>query len=153
KLGQTLVVAALGQRAEGVVVDNVWTGSDDGEATARAVVRFESAGRTIEFTSAVGTKPPLHRVNDRGRVYYWPDKPEAAVVGSFAEWFLFPTVLGGMGLVFLGFGGGFLWLPAWLARRRQEIILNGLRVRAKVTAVRQDNSLQVNDQSPWVIVA
>jgi hypothetical protein len=152
KLANTLAVAARGQRAEGVVVSNVWDNAGE-TPTASAVVRFETAGRTIEFTSPVGTNPPLHRVNDPVSVYYWPDKPEAAVVGSFAEWYLQPIVLSVMGLVLLAIGGGFLWVPAWLARRRQAIILNGLRVRAKVTAVRRDESLQVNGRSPWVIDA
>jgi hypothetical protein len=151
-LGQTLAVAAGGQRAEGVVIDNVW--SNGGEtATAQAVVRFEAAGRTVQFKSPVGSSTPLHHVHDQVPVYYWPDKPEEAVVGSFADWYLRPIILSAWGLVFLAIGGGFLWGPGWFARRRQQIILNGLRVRAKVLAIRRDDSLEVNGRSPWVIDA
>jgi hypothetical protein len=152
RLAKTLAVAARGERADGVVINNVWDNAGE-TPTAQAVVRFESAGRTIEFTSPVGTSRPLHHVNDRVSVYYWPDKPEEAVIGSFAEWYLQPIVLSVMGSVFLAIGGGFLWGPGWFARRRQAIILNGLRVRAKVNAVRRDESLEVNGRSPWVIDA
>jgi hypothetical protein len=148
---RTLAIAAFGERTEGIVIENVW--SNDVDSTAQAVVRFEVEGRTVEFKSEVGTAPPLHQVNDRVTVYYWPGKPEEAVIAGFAEWYLRPLVLSAFGLVFLGIGGGFLWVPGWFARKRQRIIANGVPVQAKVFAIRRDTSLTVNDQSPWVIVA
>jgi hypothetical protein len=148
---RTLAIAAIGERAEGTVIGNVW--STGLRRTARATVRFEAGGRTIEFTSAVGMSPPLHHVDDRVTVFYWPGKPEVAIIGGFAEWYLRPMVLGGFGLFFLAIGGGFLWGPAWFVRRRQRIIAEGVPVQAKVIAIRQDRSVKVDHQSPWVIVA
>jgi hypothetical protein len=148
---RTLAIAALGQRAEGVVIDNVWDHSM--EPTARATVRFEADGRTVEFTSQVGTSPPLHHVDDRVTVFYWPGRPEEAVIESFAEWYLRPIVLFAFGLVFLAIGGGFLWGPGWFARKRQRILNEGVPTQAIVLAIRRDHSLKVNDQSPWVIDA
>jgi hypothetical protein len=110
-------------------------------------------GQTIEFTSSVATNPPLHHVDDRVTVYYWPGEPEVAVIDGFAEWYLRPMILGGFGLVFLAVGGGFLWGPAWFGRKRSHIIAEGVPVQAKVLAIRRDRSVTVNDQSPWVIDA
>jgi hypothetical protein len=151
-LGRTLVIAAFGERAEGVVIDNVWTRGTDND-TAQAVVRFEVDGRTVEFKSAVGTSPPLHHVDDRVTIFYWPSKPEDAVIAGFAEWYLRPIILASFGLVFLAIGGGFLWGPAWFARKRQRILAEGVPIQATVIAIRQDTSLEVNEQSPWVIDA
>jgi hypothetical protein len=150
-LFRTLRVDSLGSRADGVVIRNDWDGGD--EATAHATVRFEAEGRTVEFTSQVGTSPPLHAVGDRVTVYFWPGRPEEAVLGGFAEQYLRSLVPGVLGLIFLAIGGSLLWGPGWLARRRARIVAGGLPVRAKVTAIRRDESLEVNGQSPWVIVA
>jgi hypothetical protein len=148
---RTLVIAAFGERAEGIVIDNLWSRGTD--STARAVVRFEVEGRAVEFTSAVGTSPPLHHVNDKVTVFYWPGNPEVAVIDGFAEWYLRPLIASGFGFFFLAVGGGFLWGPAWFARKRQRIIDEGVPVRAKVIAIRQDESVEVNHRSPWVIDA
>jgi hypothetical protein len=148
---RTLAIAAIGERAEGIVIGNVW--SNDIDSTARAVVRFEADGRTVEFTSAVATSPPLHHADDRVTVLYLPGSPEVAVIDGVAEWYLRPVILGAFGLVFLAIGGGFLWGPAWFAGRRERIIERGVPIQAKVIAIQRDESLKVNDQSPWVIVA
>jgi hypothetical protein len=148
---RTLAIAAIGERAEGIVIDNVW--SRDLESTAQAVVRFEAQGRAVEFKSAVGTSPPLHGVGDRVRVYYWPSKPEIAVIDGFAECYLRPLNLGAFGLIFLAIGGGFLWGPAWFVTKRNRIIAEGVPVLAKILAIRRDPQLEVNNQSPWVIMA
>jgi hypothetical protein len=148
---RTLAIATIGERAEGTVIGNVW--SKGLRRTARAKVRFEVHDRTVEFTSAVAMSPPLHHVDDRVTVFYWPGQPEVAVIDGFAEWYLRPMILVGFGLFFLAIGGGFLWGPAWFAGRRQRIIAEGVPVQAKVIAIRQDKSVEVDHQSPWVIVA
>jgi hypothetical protein len=150
---RSLSLAARGQRAEGTVIAHVGSRDSDDRTTVRAVVRFRADGREVEFTNPVGTDPPLHKVNDRVTVLYWPPEPEGAVIDGFAELYLQPIIVAGMGLCLLAIGGGFLWGPAWFASRRQRIILEGLPVPAKVVAIRQDKSVTVDDQSPWVIVA
>jgi hypothetical protein len=157
-LARTLALAAFGERAEGIVIDNVRA---DIDSSLQAVIRFEAQGRTIEFTNPVGfevqnvswSSRPLHEINDRVTVCYWPSDPQDAIVKGFADFYLRPIVLSVFGLAFLAFGGGFLWGPGWFVRRRQRIINEGVPVQAKVTAVRIDRSLEVNDQSPWVIEA
>jgi hypothetical protein len=148
---RTLAIAAFGERAEGIVIRNVW--SRGLRRTAQAVVRFEADGQTVEFKSPVGMSPPLHHVNDKVTVFHWPGRPEVAVIDGFAECFLRPMILGGFGVFFLAIGGGFLWGPAWFARKRQHIIAEGVPVQAKVIAIRRDESVKVDHQSPWVIVA
>ena len=154
---RTLAITAFGERAEGTVIGNDWRNELDSEgraiASVRAIVRFEAEGRTVEFTSAVGTSKPSHQVNDTVRVYYWPGHPDEATIGGFAEWFLRPMIVGGIGLVLLAIGGGFLWGPAWFVWRRRHIIAKGIPVRAKVLAIRLERSVEVDDRSPWVIVA
>jgi hypothetical protein len=148
---RTLAIATLGQETEGTVIANVW--SKGRSRTARATVRFEVDGRPVEFTSDVGTSPPLHRVDDQVTVFYWPGQPEVAVIKGFAEWYMRPMVASAFGLFFLAIGGGFLWGPAWFARKRLRIIAEGLPAQAKVIAIRRDKSVTVNRQSPWVIDA
>jgi Protein of unknown function (DUF3592) len=155
---RTLALAAFGERAEGIVIDNVRT---DIDSAPQAVVRFEAQGRTVEFTNPVGFRVEtvswasrdLHEINDRVTVCYWPSDPRSAVIKGFADFYLRPIILSAFGLVFLAIGGGFLWGPEWFGRRRQRIIAEGVPVQAKVTAVRLERSLEVNDQSPWVIEA
>jgi hypothetical protein len=149
---RTLAIVALGERTDGIVIENVWNNNAE-ESTAQAIVRFQAGGRYVKFTSPVGMKPPLHHVNDKVAVIYWPRDPENAVIDGFAELFLRPLVLGGIGFVLLAIGGGFLWGPAWFARKRGRIIEQGVPVQAKVVGIRRDNSVEINDQSPWVINA
>src|SRR5262249_25468461 len=149
---QTLTIVANGERSKGTVVANVWS-TDSDTNTARAVVRFEADGKTVEFTSPVGTSPPLHNVGDTVTVFYTPGHPGDAAIDGFAERYLRPIVAGGFGLVLLAIGGGPLWGPAWFARRRQRIISEGVAVQATVITVRKQTHVQVSEQSPWVIVA
>jgi hypothetical protein len=148
---RTLAIAAIGEQVEGIVIGNVW--SRELRGTARAIVRFDADGQTVELTSSVGTSPPLHHVDDRVTVFYWPGRPEVAVIDGFAERYLRPMILAGFGLFFLAIGGGFLWGPGWFVRRRQHIIAEGVPVRAKVIAIQRDESVKMDHQSPWVIVA
>jgi hypothetical protein len=149
---RTLAITAFGKQTDGTVIDNYF---DPGLAQPSyyAIVRFDADGQPVEFRSAVGTSPPLHHVNDKVTVYYWPGDPEVAVIDGFAERYLRPTVASAFGLFFLALGGAFLWVPAWLARRRARIIASGVRVQAKVIAIRRETSVAVDHQSPWVIVA
>jgi hypothetical protein len=155
---QTLAIVAFGNQAEGIVIDNVRA---DVDSSLQAVVRFEAEGKTIEFTNPVGASietvswasRPLHEVNDRVTVSYWPGHPQTAVIKGFADWYLRPLILSAFGLIFLAIGGGLLWGPRWFARRRQHIIEEGIPVQATIMKVRLDRSLEVNGRSPWVIEA
>src|SRR5579859_5718785 len=127
---RTLAIAAFGERTEGTVIGHAWTPGDWG-STARAIVRFETDGQTVEFTSELGMGRPLHHEGDRVTVFYWPGKPKEAVIAGFAEWYLRPLILFAFGAFFLAIGGGFLWGPAWFAGKRLRIIAEGVPIQAK----------------------
>jgi hypothetical protein len=117
------------------------------------VVSFEVDGRRLEIKGQIGSKPAAHAVKDTVIVFYQPDDPEHALIGTFRELYLLATILGGVGALLLGIGGGFLWVPGWLRRKRERIIAEGISAQAKVVAIFIDRSLRVNGRSPWVIEA
>jgi hypothetical protein len=150
-LARSLALVATGQRAEGVVVRNA---RGIGRRPAiYPIVSFEVDGRRVEITGQIGSKPAAHAVNDKVIVFYQPDDPENAVIGTFRELYLVATILSGIGVVLLGIGGGFLWVPGWLRGKRERIIAEGISAQAKVVDIFIDRSLRVNGRSPWVIEA
>lgn len=150
-LFRSLAIVVTGRRADGVVTENHWSGPR--RPTAHPVVRFEADGNVIELKGKIGRSPPAYSVNDKVTVYYIPGNPQHAIIDSLAERYLLASVLYGFGAFFLGLGGGCLWLPAWLAHRRQGIVTAGIPTRAKVVEIHIDRSLKVDGKSPWVIVA
>src|SRR5262245_53982730 len=150
-LVDSVALVATGQRAEGVVVRNV-PGSGR-RPLIYPVVSFKVAGRPVEIKGQIGSKPAAHAVNDAVTVCYRPHDPEHALIGTFRELYLIATILSGIGAVLVGIGGGFLWVPGWLRRKRERIIAEGISAQAKVVDIFIDRSLRVNGRSPWVIVA
>lgn len=61
-------------------------------------------GKQIRAEGTVSSNPPCCRVGDAVRVRYDPARPEHAAMTGFMESWFVATLLGGMGLVFSGFG-------------------------------------------------
>jgi hypothetical protein len=89
----------------GIVVDNVYKGSEDGGGSMYSPkIRFnDSMGREIEFTENWSTNRPDFNIGDEVIVLYNPAEPEKARRGG-KKWkfFFIAWLLGGLGLLFSG---------------------------------------------------
>jgi Protein of unknown function (DUF3592) len=105
------------ERATGTVID-LESRTSDGDLAYYPVVRFTTAEeRTVEFTSSSTSSSPPD-VGDHVEVLYDPDDPRDAQLSGFFSLWLWPIVLGGLGI---GFGAAGLFYPRFgpLARRKQ----------------------------------
>jgi Protein of unknown function (DUF3592) len=131
----TLVDAARfvrgAERTTGTVID-LDARTSDGDLVYYPMVRFTTAGgRRVEFTSSSGSSSPPD-VGDRVEVLYDPDDPQDAQLSGFFSLWLWPIVLGGVGI---GFAAAGLFYPRTgpFARRRRRsggdgdaaVVLNG----------------------------
>ena len=75
------------------------------------VLRYTTrAGTEHEVVSAVGSNPAPYKPGDTVTVLYDPARPEEVRIHTFLQVWLFPLVLGGLGVTFLFVGGGLLLL-------------------------------------------
>ena len=73
-------------------------------------VLFTTAdGRRVEYTSSTATNPPRYAEGEQVGVRYQPDDPTRARIHAFADLWLAPTIVGGIGVIF-GLIGGVLAL-------------------------------------------
>lgn len=91
------------QRAEtatGTVIDVSQKTDSEGAVAFYPVVRFTTAeGRTVEFVSSSGSSSS-GSVGDRVEVLYDPDHPQDAQLSGFFDLWLWPLVLGPLGIMF-----------------------------------------------------
>lgn len=96
---------SVGVRADGEVTDLYENRDSDGDITYRPRVRFRTReGDSVEFTSSVGSHPAAFGVGETVAVIYNPASPDDARIDSFFQLWFAPLLLGGMGVVFTGFG-------------------------------------------------
>ena len=70
------------------------------------VLRFKTkAGTEHEVVSPVGSTPSPYKPGDTVTVLYDPARPEEIRIHTFLHLWLFPLVLGGLGLTFFVVGG------------------------------------------------
>lgn len=142
--------AAHAVSAEGTVTDLAFSRSSKGSGTYRPVVQFTTAdGAIVHMTGATGSSPPAYARGDHVRVLYDKANPEHARLDSFAENWLAPLILGGLGSVFTLVGGGVLAAMVRKRKVRAWLTQNGMRVQAKFESVDYDTSLTVNGRHPW----
>ena len=109
-------------RAAGTVIE-LRSEVSDGDEVFYPVVRFTTAeGRSVEFVSSSGSSPPSESVGDEVEVLYDPDDPNDAQLSGFFHLWLWPLVLGPLGLIFGCFAlfaprFGLLATPSSLERR------------------------------------
>ncbi|HEY6814851.1 MAG TPA: DUF3592 domain-containing protein [Croceibacterium sp.] len=147
--------AEQGQRAQGTVIEMIASrdNDDDGGYTYAPMVEFrDAAGELHRFTSRVGSNPPSYSTGEAVEVIYTPQAPDEAVIDSFADRFLMPSIFGGLGALFTAIGLGLLL--AWVRGRRiaAELRARGLPLQAKITDCYRDTSVTVNGRSPWRVV-
>ena len=92
----TIMWAAGGtQSTEGTVVKMVRGGKG-----TKPVVQYEVAGQNHEVEGLLTTTPPAYRVGDKVQVLYKSASPVHAMIDTFTNRWLFPTIFGGIGGVF-----------------------------------------------------
>ena len=82
------------------------------------VFRYEVNGVTHEVESSVASSPPAFAVGEIVTVYYRPDRPEDGHLKSFVHQWLFPSIFGGIGVLFLTIGAAVTLSMIVNARRR-----------------------------------
>lgn len=128
--------------------------SGSSSTTYRPVVAFTTAtGKSIEFTSSVGSSPPSHHVGEAVTVLYNPADPYSARIKSFFQlWFGFLIVFF-LGLVFATIGLGMIFVRRRGSRQAEWLRQHGRRVRTSFAGVELNQSLRVNGRSPYQIVS
>jgi hypothetical protein len=70
---------------------------------ARPVISYNWEGRELTYAGNAYTNPPAFERGERVELYVNPNEPEDVWVNSFSERWLAMTIVGGIGVVFLGF--------------------------------------------------
>jgi hypothetical protein len=76
-------------------------------ATSRTyvpVAGYEVDGREYEFVARVSSRPRDYTIGDAVVVFYHPDRPAEGRLDSFSELWLFPTILLGLGTLWVTLG-------------------------------------------------
>jgi hypothetical protein len=100
-LAAALRLRVTAHRAEGTVVrlERITRPSPEAETitTYHPVVTFPTNGGLAQFQAQFGTGPSNFAVGDKVTVLYYPDRPKDAQIEGFAQQFLLPIVLAGIG--------------------------------------------------------
>lgn len=90
--------------AQGTVIEMVERTRRDREGDVSTMwapkVRFEVAGKPIEFESSIGASPPRYKEGQTIDVKYDPQDPNNAKVASGSSYWTGPIILGGLGVIF-----------------------------------------------------
>ncbi len=109
-LARSVLKISRGERTQGVVVDNAISRSAGTRGVSRRttyapIVAFEiergGKRETIRFRDWLATGSP-HPIGATVPVLYDPADPSSAVIPSFVNFYLFPIIFGGIGLIFGG---------------------------------------------------
>lgn len=88
---------AGGVRTEGTIME-----MKEGPTKFYPRVQFATKdGRTMEFSSGNGSNPPMYKPGDTVPVIYNPNAPQYAVINTFIDLWLGPTIYATAGLLFL----------------------------------------------------
>ncbi len=85
-------------RIEGTVVRNQFNGG-----MARPVISYSWEGKDLMYAGNTYTNPPAFKRGDKVELFVNPSDPSDVWVNSFVGRYLAMTIVGGIGLVFLGF--------------------------------------------------
>ncbi len=86
------------ERAEGVVIEMVGSGSGSGTAP---IVEYDVIGQKFTYRSTLYSSPPSYRVGESVEVFYKAANPEDAVLKGFMEQWFVVLLLGIIGGIFL----------------------------------------------------
>jgi hypothetical protein len=82
-----------GEQTSGTIVDL--------RAGRFPVARFYVAGQKYSITGHVWSRSPIYHLGDPVNIRYFQDDPSQAVIDSFLQLYLFPSILAGVGSVFV----------------------------------------------------
>ena len=85
-------------RIEGTVVRNQFNGG-----MARPVISYSWEGKDLMYAGNTYTNPPAFKRGDKVELFVNPSDPADVWVNSFVGRYLAMTIVGGLGLLFLGF--------------------------------------------------
>jgi hypothetical protein len=95
-------------KVEGVVIRNQYNGS-----MARPIIDYTWEGKPFTYAGNTYTNPPAFERGEKVELYVNPNDPEEVWINSFVERWLAMTIVGSIGLFFLGF----LWLFHYVSNK------------------------------------
>jgi len=121
--------------------------------TYSPVVRFTAKnGNTIEFTSKAGSNPPAYSKGETVEVLYLPSSPEKAKINDFKSLWMWPFIVGGVGLCFWLLGGGIVLVTRLKGRRNESLRKNGIPVKTEFQRVERNENLTVGGRKPYQVI-
>jgi hypothetical protein len=128
--------------------------TDNRRDVFRPVVRFtDEDGKAHTFVSSTASNPPDYVMGETVSVVMRPQEPGSARLDTFADRWLIPAILAGVGMVFLLIGG-FLVARLLAARaRRSRLQERGRRVEATVVGVQVNTKVRVQRRHPVALLA
>lgn len=85
-------------RLEGIVIRNQYK-----DGMARPIISYSWQGVDMTYVENTYTNPPAFERGEKVELFVNPDDPTDVWINSFVGRFLAMTIVGGIGLVFLGF--------------------------------------------------
>jgi hypothetical protein len=85
-------------KVEGAVIKNQYKGD-----MARPVIRYSWDGKELLYVDNTYTNPPAYERDEKVELFVNPGDPEDVWINTFMGRYFVMTILGGLGLLFLGF--------------------------------------------------
>ncbi|MFJ2988718.1 DUF3592 domain-containing protein [Collimonas sp. NPDC087041] len=115
-----------------------------------AFINTNGTPQIVESSS--GSHPAAYSVGDKVPMLYPADNPQDAQVDSVFGLWISTIVFALLGIGFFVPGLAMLIIPKMKENKSQKLRSTGLPVKAKITGVELNGSLQINGRSPWRIV-
>lgn len=150
---QDFARAAL--KANGTVVAlHPRTSSDRNSTNYAAEIAFtDASAKDHRFIENFSTYPARFDQGERVTVLYRPQAPQDAIVDDFWSRTGALIIVGPLALIFSCLGGGMLGYRWSQQKRAGYLIQNGLPIQAQFLRVVQDDTLTVNNRSPYRVIA
>ncbi len=138
------------QETIGQVIDiNQYTGSDGNSFSPE--IQYTVNNTEYTFESNYSASQPSYAVGDQVPVYYDPQNPDRAKLGTGLALYGASFIITSIGIVFALIGGLILLV---YTKRKKEIafLLNqGHRITSSITAIKQDMNYTFNNKHPYRI--
>lgn len=124
--------------------------SSDGDTQAPVVEFRLKNGEPHVYTSNLFSSPPSYKVDEVVELWYNPADPDDVSLSGRDRWFI-PVLFGVFFLIFGGIGYGGL-IYQWLKKRDVAWLQqNGQLVKAALTNIKYNTSVEMNGESPFFI--